>query len=77
MNYELRIISYLCTKFNDYMKKLTPFLGILLIIIGTMVLIATRFSTLASHNSLLLAGLLCIIAGIWLHIRSIKHDSRF
>ena len=77
MNYELRIISYLCTKFNDYMKKLTPFLGILLIIIGTMVLIATRFSTLASHNLLLFAGLACIIAGIWLHIRSIKHDSRF
>ncbi len=77
MNYELRIISYLCTKFNDFMKKLTPFLGILLIIIGTMVLIATRFSSLSTHNSLLLAGLLCIIGGIWLHIRSIKQDSKF
>ena len=59
------------------MKKLTPFLGILLIIIGTMVLIATRFSSLSTHNSLLLAGLLCIIGGIWLHIRSIKQDSKF
>ena len=59
------------------MKKVTPFIGIFLIIIGTLVLIATRFSTLANHNSLLIAGLLCIIAGIWLHIRSIKRDSRF
>ena len=77
MNYELQIFSYLCTKFNDFMKKLTPFLGILLIIIGTMVLIATRFSTLSSHNSLLFVGLLCIIAGIIMHIKSIKQDSKF
>ena len=59
------------------MKKLTPYLGLFLIIIGTIVLIATRFSTLATHNSLLFTGLLCIIAGIWLHIRSIKHESNF
>ena len=42
-----------------------------------MVLIATRFSTLSSHNSLLVIGLLCILSGIWLHIRSIKRESRF
>ena len=59
------------------MKKLTPFSGILLITIGTLVLIATRFSTLATHNSLLFVGLLCIIAGIVFHIRSIKHESQF
>lgn len=59
------------------MKKLTPFIGIILIIIGTLMLVATRFSTLSSHNLLLLAGLACIIAGIWFHIRSIKRDSRF
>jgi uncharacterized membrane protein HdeD (DUF308 family) len=59
------------------MKKLTPFIGILLIIIGTLVLIATRFSTLSSHNSLLITGLLCIVAGICLHIRAIKHESRY
>ena len=57
------------------MKKLPHFLGLFLIIIGTMVLIATRFSTLSTHNSLLVAGLLFIIAGIILHIRSIKHES--
>ena len=40
-------------------------------------LVATRFSTLSSHNLLLFAGFACIIAGIWFHIRSIKRDSRF
>ena len=59
------------------MKKLIPFAGIILIIIGTLTLIATRFSSLANHNALLFAGLLCIVIGIWLHIRSIKKDSRF
>ena len=59
------------------MKKLTPFIGILLIVIGTMVLVMTRFSNLASHNALLIVGLLCIIAGIVMHIKSIKQDSRF
>ena len=59
------------------MKKLTPFIGILLIVIGTMVLIMTSYSNLASHNALLIVGLLCIIAGIVMHIKSIKQDSRF
>lgn len=59
------------------MKKLTTYLGLFLIIIGTIALIATRFSTLSTHNSLLVAGLLCILSGIILHIRSIKHESYF
>ena len=59
------------------MKKMPPNIGLFLIITGTIVLIATRFSTLSTHNSLLLTGLLCIIAGIWLHIRSIKHESNY
>ena len=58
------------------MKKLTPFLGISFIIIGTLLLIATRNSTLSS-NALLLTGLLLIVAGIWLHIRSIKKGSLY
>ena len=64
--------SYICSKINVFMKKLTPYSGLFLIIIGTLVLIATRFSTLSSHNSLLVTGLFCILSGIWLHIRSIK-----
>ena len=59
------------------MKKLTPYIGLFLIIIGTLVLIVTRFSSLSSHNSLLVTGLLCIIAGIWFHIRCIKRESKF
>ena len=59
------------------MKKLIPFIGIFLILIGTLMLILTRINTLSSHNSLLLSGLLCIIAGIILHIRSIKHETNY
>ena len=57
------------------MKKLTPYSGLFLIIIGTLVLIATRFSPFSSSNRMLLSGLLLIVAGIVLHIRSIKHES--
>jgi hypothetical protein len=59
------------------MEKISPFLDILFIITGTLVLISTRFGSLGSHNSLLFVGLLCIIAGIIMHIKSIKQDSRF
>jgi len=68
---------YICSKFNDFMKKLTPYIGLFLIIIGTIVLLLTRISTLSGHNSLLLTGLLCIVAGIVLHIRNIKHQSNY
>ena len=70
-------ISYICSKINVFMKKLLPFLGLFLIIIGTTLLIVTRFSPLSNHNSLLVSGLLCILSGIILHIRRIKHESKF
>ena len=69
--------SYICSKINVFMKKLRPYIGLLLIIIGTMLLIATRFSIFTNQNSLLITGLLCIIAGIWFHIRSIKHETQY
>ena len=59
------------------MKKYTKYIGLILIIIGTLVLIDTRFSNFSTHNGLLLTGLICIIAGIYLHIRSIKNDSLY
>lgn len=59
------------------MKFFKQYIGILLIIIGTIALIATRFSTLSTHNWLLLSGLFLIIAGIIFHIRSIKHESNY
>ena len=37
----------------------------------------TRINALSSHNSLLLTGLLLIVAGILLHIRNIKHESKY
>ena len=69
--------SYICSKINVFMKKLTPYLGLFLIIIGTILLVATRFSMLSTHNGLLVSGLLLIMAGIWFHIRSIKHESNY
>ena len=68
---------YFCLKFNDFMKFPTPYIGIFLIILGTLALTATRLSALSSHNSLLLLGLVLIILGIVLHIRSIKKDSLY
>jgi uncharacterized membrane protein HdeD (DUF308 family) len=59
------------------MKKIGQYLGIILIIIGTSVLVATRIPSLTSSNAMLLSGLLLIVAGIILHIRSIKHQSNY
>ena len=59
------------------MKKYTKNIGLILIILGALTLVATRFSTFSTHNGLLLTGLFCIVAGIWFHIRSIKNDSLY
>ena len=59
------------------MKKYLPYTGIFLIFLGTIVLAATRIFSLTSLNSMLLIGLILIIAGIVIHIRSIKHESRY
>jgi hypothetical protein len=59
------------------MKKIGKNIGLILIILGTLVLSATRFSTFSASNSLLLTRLFCIMAGIWFHIRSIKRDSLY
>ena len=59
------------------MKKYTKNIGLILIVLGTLALIATRFSYFSTHNELLIIGLLCIVAGIYFHIRSIKSDSLY
>ena len=59
------------------MKFFKHYLGIILIIIGTIALICTRMASLANSNTLLLSGFLLIVAGIWLHIHSIKHGSKY
>ena len=59
------------------MKKIKQYAGVVLIISGALALTLTRIPSLVSGNTLLLAGLLLIVAGIWLHIRSIKKDSLY
>ena len=59
------------------MKKKATNWGLYLIIIGTLLLVLTRISILSTHNWLLVTGLLSIIVGIVLHIRSIKHESGY
>ncbi len=73
----MHFISYFCLKFNVFMKKVKQYIGIYLIILGTLVLMLTRIDSLASMNTLLIAGLLLIVSGIVLHIRSIKGDSEY
>ncbi len=59
------------------MKKLISYSGIILIITGTLVLLATRFHVLASHNSILITGLFLIVAGTIAHIWNIKQESKY
>ena len=59
------------------MKIFKHYLGIFLIVIGTIALVTTRFSLFSSSNWMLLSGLLLIVAGIVLHIRTIKHESNY
>ena len=54
------------------MKKISPYIGICLIILGVLTLAATRLEQFAESNPMLLAGLLLITGGILMHIRSIK-----
>ena len=59
------------------MEKIKEHAGVALIVIGTLTLAATRLPSLSSSNTLLLAGLLCIVGGTLLHIHTIKHESNY
>ena len=59
------------------MKKFTDNAGVILILLGTTLLVTTRIGKWSTHNWLLLIGLLLIVAGVFVHIRSIKHESRY
>jgi uncharacterized membrane protein HdeD (DUF308 family) len=59
------------------MDKIKYYAGLFLIILGVLVLVLTRIASLSGNNILLLTGLLLIVAGIIVHIRSIKHESRY
>ena len=51
--------------------------GLALMVSGTLALCFTSIHALAGSNTLLATGLLLIVVGIWLHIRSIKHESQY
>ena len=59
---------------SENMKKAKPFIGIILIVLGTLTLTATQLKALNGSNWLLLSGLLLIITGIIMHIRIIKSE---
>ena len=59
------------------MKRIKKLAGLALIVAGTLALAVTRITALASCNGLLLTGLLLIVAGIVVHIYSIKHEGRY
>ena len=54
------------------MSTIRKFLGVALIVLGTLTLVATRLKSLSGSNVLLLTGLLLIVAGIVAHVREIK-----
>ena len=59
------------------MAKIKQYAGVTLIASGTLVLVLTRIPSWGGSNTLLLTGLLLIVAGIWQHTRSIKHESKY
>jgi uncharacterized membrane protein HdeD (DUF308 family) len=51
--------------------------GLIMIVLGALVLALTRIASLSGSNTLLVTGLLLIVAGIGLHIHSIKRESKY
>ncbi|MBQ9656719.1 MAG: hypothetical protein IJV38_11995 [Prevotella sp.] len=59
------------------MKKLVPYAGLILMATGTVALMLTRLEQLSASNLLLGSGLLLIVAGILLHVWTIKRESKY
>ncbi len=62
---------------SRHMKKFVDHIGLILIVVGTLTLAATRLQTLSSSNTLLAAGMLSVVVGIVAHIYSIKREGRY
>ena len=67
--------AYLCRKLYSSMKQIRPYIGVAMIVVGTLTLAVTRLAALRSSNALLLTGLLLIAGGIVVHVQAIKHAS--
>jgi len=61
---------------ND-MKTIKQYAGIILIVSGTFTLLLTRLQALSLNNTFLVIGLILIVTGIVIHIRSIKKESKY
>lgn len=59
------------------MKTIKQYAGIILIVSGTFTLLLTRLQALSLNNTLLVIGLILIVTGIVIHIRSIKKESKY
>ncbi len=59
------------------MKKYYKNIGLILVVIGTLLLIATQIPQLSTSNTLLLSGLICNVAGAFLVVAGIKNDSLY
>lgn len=58
-------------------QQLKHYIGLFLMILGTLALALTQTASLANSNTLLATGLLLIVAGILWHIHSIKRESKY
>ena len=79
--YELHLIIYelfliFAANFNDSMKKYTPFVGLLLIVAGTLLLLV-GYVLHQTTNLLLTIGLVMIIIGVVGYIQGIKHANNY
>ena len=61
-------------KFNDFMRKRLPLLGILLIIAGTLVLL-TAYLLHHTTNPILLTGILLVLGGVVAYVLGVKQSN--
>ena len=61
----------------NHWNNIKEYAGVILIMLGTLTLATTRISSHASSNTLLVIGFMLVVAGIGVHIWSIKHESKY
>ena len=59
------------------MSALKTYLGVALILVGALLLIVGYFAGWTSSNLVLLAGLILIILGAFLHVKHIKSTEKY
>ncbi len=60
------------------MKKwITPFLGLLLVVLGVLLLVVAFFARIHAVNALLLSALCLIICGIVVYVAAQKMENRY